>query len=346
MTARKVIGVLIVIFIAIPVLFGVIWAVGMVRSTTSADFLSDLPREIIADLPATADAVFQAGQDEKFIDDPAARAWFQAAAKTGTSLKDLMQTTGITAWMEGELSASLKRFGEMLRGKAPIEAVRIDMRPLKKALMDPAMDAFLEGTAANLPPCDESGLRAWQDIAAGLNPGRDLPACSPDPVLAKEALIAARNRGLRDLDDEVRVLEGENEMPRFFQRVGITRAVSAASYSLFLFPALFILLAVMIGSNNPSGRWRWSGITVLAAGVPALILAFGIKKFAAWMVHGGIYHWNSPWTSEVGRMVMDKLSWIPVRVMDSLFSPVVGVAAVVSVLGVVCLALASSARKA
>ncbi len=344
MTARKVIGVLIVIFIAIPVLFGVIWAVGMVRATTSADFLSDLPRDILAELPAAADAVFTAGQDEKFIDDPAARAWFQAAAKTGTSMRDLMKTTGITAWMEGELSASLKRFGDMLRGRAPLAAVTIDMRPLKKALLDPAMDAFLEGTAANLPPCDEANLQVWRDIASGLNPGRDLPGCSPDPALARQALLAARNRSLREMDDEVQILEGG--VPEIFDRYGISRIVNGASYSLFVLPALFILIGVLIGAATPSGRWRWSGITILASSLPALILAFGVKKFAAWMIHGGIYHWHSPWASEVGRMVLDKLAWIPVRVMDSLFSPVVAVAAVVSVLGVVCLALASSARKA
>jgi hypothetical protein len=344
MTARKVLGVLIVIFIAIPILFGVIWAVGMVRATTSAAFLSDLPRDILAELPATADAVLAAGRDEEIIDDPAARAWFQAAAKTGTSMKDLMARTGITAWVEDELSASLKRLGDMLRGQARLEAVIVDMRPLKKALRDPAMDAFLEATAANLPPCGESDIQAWRDIASGLSRGRDLPGCSPDPALAREALLAARDRSLRDMDDEVQIMEGE--APEVFVRYGISRIVSGASYALFLLPALFILLAVLIGAKTPADRWRWSGITILASSLPALILAFGVEKFAAWMVHGGIYRWHSPWGSEVGRMVLDKLSWIPVRVMDGLFSPVVGVAAVVSVLGVVCLALASSARKA
>jgi hypothetical protein len=344
MTARRIIGVLIIVFIAIPVLFGVIWAVGMVRASVSANFLSDLPQEIIEKLPATADAVFLAGQDDEFIDDPGARAWFKAAAKTGTSMKDLMQSTGITAWMQGELTASLERVGQMLRGKAPIEAVTIDMRPLKKALLDPAMDRFLEATVANLPPCDESGIQAWKDLASDLHAGRDLPGCSPDPALAKEALLAARNRSVREMDENVQIIEGD--IPPVFYKLGISRIVSMASYGLLLIPALFILLGVLIGANTPAGRLRWSGITVLTASVPVLVLAIGIKKFSAWLVHGGIFNWNTPWTSDVGRMVLDKLSWIPNRVMDALFSPVISVAAVIAVVGIVFLALASSARKA
>ena len=48
---RKSIGVLIIIFIGIPVLFGVIWAVGVTRAVISPEFLSDLPQEIIQKIP-------------------------------------------------------------------------------------------------------------------------------------------------------------------------------------------------------------------------------------------------------------------------------------------------------
>ncbi|MDD8025416.1 MAG: hypothetical protein PHI34_02800 [Acidobacteriota bacterium] len=342
MTARKVIGILILIFMAIPILFGVTWAVGLIKASVSPKFLSDLPREIIDKLPESADAIFTAGQDKDFIEDSETRVWFQAAAKTGTSMRELMQTTGITGWMQGELSSSLKRIGEILRGESPVEPVMIDMRPFKKALLDPAMDKFLEGTVANLPPCDENGLKAWRDLASGSESGRDLPACNPDPVLAREALLTARNHAVRDMHDTVDVFEGVHPFPS--NRFGIARAVTAASYAMFLIPALFILLGVLIGESTSAGRLRWSGIAVLAGSVPVLIMAFGIEKFSAWLVQGGIFRWHTPWTSDVGHMVLDKLSWIPTRCMDTLFSPVVGVAAVISVAGIVLLALASSSK--
>ncbi len=58
MIARQIIGVLILVLIGIPILFGVTWAVGLVRASVSSEVLSDLPREIIADIPRTADEIF------------------------------------------------------------------------------------------------------------------------------------------------------------------------------------------------------------------------------------------------------------------------------------------------
>jgi hypothetical protein len=50
-TARRLIGLLLIVFLGLPTLFGIIWAVGMIKASVSAEFLTDLPREIIADLP-------------------------------------------------------------------------------------------------------------------------------------------------------------------------------------------------------------------------------------------------------------------------------------------------------
>jgi hypothetical protein len=194
MLIRKLIGVFLVVLIGIPVLFGVTWAVGLVRASLSTEFLVDLPQAIITDIPRSADDFFRAVQDEKLFADPQTRAWFQAAAKTGTSPKELLEKTGILAWMKGELTDSLHQMGEVLRGESPVRTISIDMRPLKAALRHPEMDLFLEATLANLPPCDEQGLKAWQDRASGL--GGDLPACRPDAALAKVALFLARNRSV------------------------------------------------------------------------------------------------------------------------------------------------------
>ena len=44
---RKIIGVFIMLFFALPLLFGIIWAVGTTKAVVSPEFLSDMPREII-----------------------------------------------------------------------------------------------------------------------------------------------------------------------------------------------------------------------------------------------------------------------------------------------------------
>ncbi len=98
-TARRLIGLLLIIFLGLPTLFGIIWAVGMIQASVSAEFLTDLPREIIADIPDKADEIFREAQDERVIIDDNTRAWFQAAAKTGISPRDLMEKTGLLEWL-------------------------------------------------------------------------------------------------------------------------------------------------------------------------------------------------------------------------------------------------------
>jgi len=342
MFIRKFIGAFLILFIAIPILFGVTWVVGLVKASVSPGFLTELPREIIDKIPASVDEIFQAAQNQPRPADPVIRAWFQAAAKTGITPHELMEKTGLLGWMRGELSGSLRQIGEVLRGESPIRSISIDLRPLKNALLHPEMDKYLEGTLANLPLCDAEGLKAWQARAAGFDSQLDLPPCRPDLVLAKDILLSERTRAVRNMDDSVQVLEDIRPFP--FDRFGITRTVILTSYLLFLIPAIIILLSVLIATPSPAGRLRWAGISILAGGVPALVLAFGIKKFTFWALGSGYFSWHTTWTTDFGRLVMDKLRWIPLQITDRLFSPVVGVAAVVAVVGVVLLALSASAR--
>lgn len=160
MVARKIIGTLIIVLIGLPILFGIIWAVGLVKATVSAEFLSELPRKIIAEIPDKADQIFLAARDETEIADPDTRAWFQAAAKTGISPRELMAKTGFLDWLQGELTDSLRRIGAMLRGEEPVRPLSLDLRPLKRALLHPEVDRFLEETLKNLPTCDGGGAEA------------------------------------------------------------------------------------------------------------------------------------------------------------------------------------------
>jgi hypothetical protein len=342
MAFRQICGALLIALIGIPILFGVTWAVGLVKASVSAEFLTDLPREIIDGIPRTADDIFLALQDEKLVSDPAVRAWFQAAAKTGTSPRDLMEKTGILSWMRGSLSDSLRQVGEVLRGESPVLSISLDMRPLKAALFHPEMERYFEGILANLPPCDEPGLAVWKDLAAGMDNRHDLPACSPDPVIAKAAFTRERARAVGDMDDSVQILEDLRPFP--FQRFGISKAITFLSYLLFLIPAFVIFLGVLIGDKTPAGRLRWSGISVLAGGVPVLVLALGIKTFALWALGGHVFSWHEPMTSDVGQVILSRLSWIPSHVVEAFFTPVIWTAAVVGLVGVVLLALSASAR--
>jgi hypothetical protein len=340
-TARKIIGLLLIIFIGLPTLFGIIWAVGMIRASVSAEFLSDLPREIIAEIPDTADEIFRDARSEEFITDDRTRAWFEAAAKTGISPRELLENTGLMAWMEDEVSDSLRQFGLVLRGERRPRPIAIDLRPLKEGLLHPEMERFLLEVLNQLPPCDEHGMKAWAELVTS-GSHHPLPACKPDPAVAQAALLHARTELVEEIDDEFEVIEKVYHFP--VVPFGFSRMVSFLSYFLFLIPAAFIFLGALIGASSPAGVFRWSGISVLAGSLPALILALATKFLSLWAVKAWPYGWHDAWPTELGDLVMDKLSWIPMRVIDQLFTPVIGVAAIVCVVGVVLYALSYSVR--
>jgi hypothetical protein len=341
-TARKIIGLLLIVFVGLPLLFGIIWAVGMIKATVSPDLLTDLPRKIIADIPRKADEIFRAAQDEQIIMDNNTRAWFQAAAKTGISPQTLMEKTGLLEWMQGELSGSLRQVGLMLRGERRPRPIVINLRPLKQALLNPEVDRFLEETLNQLPACDEQGQKAWSESVAQDFSSLKLPACRPDPALAKDVIVRARTEAVNDLDNEVEVFAGVHSFPLL--PFGLSRTVTFLSYFLFLIPAAFIFFGALVAASSPASFFRWSGASVLAGGIPALLLALAIKYFSLWAIQAGSFSWHDRWATELGDLVLDKLRWIPERIVHQLFSPVVWVAAIVCVAGAVLYALSFSVR--
>jgi hypothetical protein len=339
---RKIIGLILIVFFGLPLLFGMIWAVGLIRATVSPEFLTDLPRQIITEIPAKADEIFRDAQSEQFITDNGTRTWFQAAAKTGISPKELMEKSGLLEWMSGELSGSLRQIGQVLRGERRPRPIVINLRPLKEALLSPEVDRFLEATLNNLPACDEQGQKTWKEIADFGPNHRELPACRPDLPVAKQALLEARARAVGDINSEVKVFEDAYHFPVF--PLGLSHTITLLSYLLFLIPAVFIFLGAVIADSSPAGFLRWSGVSIFAGGIPALLLALAVKYFSLWAIGGGAFYWHDHWTSELGDLVFDKLKGIPERIVDQLFSPVIMVAVIICIAGVVLFALSYSVR--
>jgi len=338
MAARKILGALILGFIGIPVLFGIIWAVGMVRATVSSEFLTEVPREIINEIPGALNGLYADLRDERIHLDPGARAWLEAAEKTGIPPAELLEKTGLLAWMKGELSDSLRQVGEILRGESDMRRIEIDMRPLKTALLHPEMTRFIERTLENLPVCTDQNLQTWQARLDDADHGGELPACRPDLAGAKDVLMNRISWDVNRIDDSVQVLESSHPFP--IRRMGISRFLSTVSYLLFLLPALFIFLGAVLADPTTAGKLRWSGISILIGSVPVLIMAFFLKKVTSWAIGLGSWGWSgtSPWETALA----DKLAWIPDRILSALFTPVFNTAGVVAVLGIVLIALSAT----
>jgi hypothetical protein len=342
MTAvRKIIAILIIGFIGLPILFGVIWVVGLTKATVSSEFISELPREIIREIPDIAEEIFEEGQKERVIRDENTRAWFRAAAEAGISPKQLMADIGLLDWLQYELSVSLEEVGEILRGERRPRPITIDLRPLKDILMRDEIDQYLIRVLEELPPCDEMEERQWIQIGRWGLDDRRLPACRPDMEVAREALLEWRMDAIADMDNDVEIFEDVEFIP-----FGFSRALPVLSSFLFVFPALFIFIGSLIAATSPASFFRWSGISTLLGALPALLLAFFVKYISLWGLRIAPFYsseWDT-WSPELQELIFEKTSWIPMRIIDQLFSPVVTVAVLVCVLGVVLFAISLMVR--
>jgi hypothetical protein len=159
--------------------------------------------------------------------------------------------------------------------------------------------------------------------------------------VAREALMEWRMDAVEDMDNEVEIFEDVEFFP-----FGISRFITVLSSFLFVFPALFIFIGSLIAATSPASFFRWCGISTFLGALPALLLAFFVKHISLWGLKIAPFYsseWDT-WSPELQELIFEKTSWIPMRIIDQIFSPVVTVAAIVCVLGIVLFAISLMVR--
>jgi len=336
---RQIIGLLIIVFIGIPALFCIIWAVGLTRAAVSPELLSDLPQEIITEVPYFIDDIFNAAQREDSISDENTRVWINAAAKVGKSPRELLAEIGFLDWLKNNLSGSLKELGEILRGETGLRSIMLDFRPLKRAIMHEAVESYFFEIIKNLPPCSNTEIEQWE--TASINDyhddyhDHDLPACQPTPEIARKALKSIRMEMLDDMPDEVDIIKKERHFPR---GINLSRWIVSLTYLLFLIPVVFILVGSLVAASSKSSFFRWSGISTGIGGILALALALFAKNISTIALDSIPFHMSGKVSIEMQEVVFDNMGGILGVVFEKLFSPVVTVAGIVCIVGVVLFA--------
>lgn len=330
-TFKKISGLLLIILIGLPLLFGVIWAVGITRAVVSPEFITEFPQKIIAEIPIIIEEVFEEAQKKNMISDPNTRAWFEAAANVEISPRELMQRIGLEDWMDHELSGLFEDVEDILRGKRRVKKLVFDLRPLKDALVHDEFFLYIEDVLNNLPLCDEIGQRRWDRFRGSDRDWISRKACRPDRETLQSIFADMRESIEYDIPDDISLFEDVHVFP-----LGISRVVMWLSYSLFLFPAALLFLAAFIAATSPASFFRWSGISIIAGGVIPLISSLFFKQIARWALF--IRPYSDSWSTELQNLLVDKTEWIHLSLIDFLFSPVVQVAGVVCVVGIILFA--------
>jgi hypothetical protein len=239
--------------------------------------------------------------------------------------------------MKNELSASLVKVGDILRGERRARTIAIDLVPLKAALRHEAIDRYLEEILDRLPYCSEDEMDEWMEAYDRDVNWFELPACRPDIDLALSVFRAERLRMLEEMDDEIEIFEGVR-----YPTLGISRSVTLFSYGMFLIPALFLFAGAIIAATSQASFCRWFGISTIVASLPVLGLALLIRYLTSWGLKISPF-WESG-MSDLEELVLEKIVWIPDLVITHLFDEVVALAGTVCVIGLVIFALSFVVR--
>lgn len=333
-TVRKVIAVLLAVFLTVPLLFGIIWCTGMTRVALSPELFADLPKTIMEQMPGVVEELFAAARRSDIDIDPDTRAWLKAADQARMRPSEVLVKSGISRWLEEQLSASLKKVGKVLGGEIPPQEVTLDMRPLKQALTSEVFTAYLREVLLALPQCSAEEMQVWQEIYQDQGRRHEWPACRPTPELADQVLAAMQRNIQRDIPDEVQMMEHFDMPPGMSWPHGIIQM----SYLLFLIPALFVFLTALIGGGDRVGFFRWSGVLTFIGGVLGWLSSIGVAKLVVWAIHVAPYRY-SHYAHSMKQLAFEKTSQLGGLVIKRLFSPVADVSQVVIIVGIVLFAL-------
>lgn len=331
---RSILGLLIMIFFAIPILFGIIWAVGLTQAVVSQKTLSELPGEIIAEIPDLLDGMVLVARDENSDLDYDSRIWLTAMAGASPTPRELMKETGLNDWLEKELSGSLRTMGDILNGKTAARDIWLDMRPLKAVFSHPTMERWLSQVMAMLPPCSESQSHDWERIMLRENRYDSLPPCRPMAGQEATAIALIRSHITRDIPDQISLTE-KSHFPH--RRFNIAKTMISFTYLLFLIPAAFIVLGALVAARSKTHFLRWSGGATMIGGGLVLAMTSLVKGLIPWAMRIGPVNYSSSWTHWQD-VFSDHMGGLALVVSRHFISPVITVAGTVCVIGLLLFA--------
>lgn len=339
---RKVLGFFVAALIGIPVLFATIIAVGITNSVVTPEIMSDLPREIIAELPSTIDELYTALETEEDIDDEKTKTIIDLMRKTQTTPRKIMEESGVFEWLQGELSESIKQFGEVLRGERSPEPILLNMKPLKNAILHDSVTGYMKSIIKNLPECSDTDIEEWKRIAFtnDWSDGFDLdqfPSCRPAGLEISDNLIKMfQLRAVEEMPESVEILDEWVDLPRGWN---FTKTISAVTYVLFIFPALLIFLGSLIAATSKASFFRWAGVSTMTGGLLAFGLASLLENIIPVSEFSFRYDFARTVSSRFEELVILKVANLTEIFLNSLFAPAAKLGGTVAIIGLILFAI-------
>jgi len=345
-TFRKIIALIVIIFIIVPLMFGIVWTVGLTKAFLSPELYSKVPQILISETPEIADSILEDLKERDFnrifiiekngsrIYSEDSKKWFEAIKKADISAKEIMKNSGITSWLENELSESLYKISEILKGKVQTHDVYLDMEQLKNAIKSDYLKSSFLKVIKKLPQCSEDNLEKWKQIYDWEDIDRELPACRPDnEEISRHVINKILNDAAKDIPTEVTLIQLDQDYP---VGLNISKVANTFSYFIFIIPFIFIALSSIIADSTKIGFLRWFGGTTLVSGlIPLLFAKFvnSIFDFSDNILKFHVYQ------DEINTIFQEKINYLINLIISHVFDPVIKVAGVVTIIGLIIFAI-------
>ncbi len=343
---RKILGFILAALIGIPILFGTIIAVGITNAVVTPEVLSDLPREIIKELPSTVDEIYSAIKSDENINNEKTRIWVDAIKKSDIPPGKMLEESGIFEWLRLELSESLKQVGEVLQGERSAGPINLDMKPLKRALLHESVTKYFKIVIRNLPECTDVDVEEWKNIAFLDSTPDDFssfPACRPAGLeISDDLIMNFQRRAIDDMPDNVNIAEDWTDFPA---RWNFTKTISTVTYALFIIPGIFILLGSFIAATSKGGFFRWAGITTMIGGGLAYGLTSLLQNLLPISELSLKYDFAKVISSDFEELVISKVAGFSEMIFDSIFTPASRLGGTVIIIGLIIFALSFLIRE-
>jgi hypothetical protein len=341
---RKLVGLFILLFVALPTLFSMIWASGSVQGMLSENMLVDAPKEVVRKIPSFIDESFTKAQKPGMIRDENTRKWVEAAGKVETTPNQLIEQLGLYSWMEEEVLNSFEEFNKMLRGENKTRDISINLVPLKEAFASEQFSGYLRDVTGNLPPCSEIQQQIWRQ-ELNSNKIDYLPACNPGRA-SVDQVIEKINAGNLNIPDRAPLNRGASEFPGFFNSI---EAGNFITQILFIIPIILIALGVVIYSPITKSRLQLAGIITAVSGISAYITASIAKNVTSKSITSSPdwveFSKNSTFSPEFNKFLFERVNDLARPITDQIFDPVITISSVVIILGVVIFGLSYLAER-
>ena len=349
---RKIFGALILLFLGMPILFGIIWGVGIAKGALSSQFYKDLPQMIVTEIPELVNDLIEKAKenpDDPEIDEES-RKWLTAMAKVGIPTKEVMEKAGFTKWFEEDLSDSMYLLGKVLSGETEIRSIKLNLRPLKAAITGDYLSDYLAKLIKNLPPCSKTEEEEW--LVKIENFRENPPTCNPTSLSEekiKELIKKNLEASVKEMPDETDILKNHGAFSNYrnnpsetIRNIKILRTLNTYSYVVFLIPFFFIFLGAVVADSSIQGILRWGGGATVITGVGSLALhsfVSGIVKTIGIIPISAINLNYDSEVSQIEAIFSERIILLLNKIFSRLFSKISNISVTIILVGVTLIAL-------